>query len=122
MRLIRQRGQSVTEYAIVFSIVAAAVIGMQIFVKRGLQGKQKDVTDFFTGVTGDAAGVGKQLATIPQYEPYYASSTYNVTQGNTTKETVAVGGTVTRNVSRDSTTRTGSATTGVTLGADKDWK
>lgn len=123
MRLIKSHGQSVTEYAIVFSVVAAAILGMQIFVRRGLQAKEKAVVDHFTSVTGSAIGAGGgTIATISQYEPYYASSAYGVTQGSTTNDTVAAGGVVTRTVTNDSTTRTGSATTGTDLNADNTWQ
>ena len=89
-----RRAQSLTEYAIVFSIVAAAVIGMQIFVKRGIQAKQHDVTNYFTGVTGDSLGneSTRVLDTAIQYEPYYAQSDYTVEQARKDQEALASGG------------------------------
>ena len=120
MRMIKRSGQSVAEYAIVFGVVAAAVIGMQVFVKRGLQAKERDVVKHFTGVTG---GVGSgAIGTTSQYEPYYAASDYAVTQGTTSKEELTTGGGVKRDTSRDETKRTGSATTDTTLGADATWQ
>lgn len=110
-----------TEYAIVFSVVAAAILGMQIFLKRGLQAKEKDVVDHFTSVSGSGPG-GPAIGTTTQYEPYYAQSDYNVTQGSTVKDEVVSGGKGTRTVSREDTTRTGSTTTEVGLGADDSWR
>lgn len=121
MHIIRRGGQSVTEYAIVFSVVAAAILGMQIFLKRGLQAKEKDVVDHFTSIGGTGPG-GGTIATVSQYEPYYAKSDYTVTQGSTVKDEVASGGKGTRTVSREDTTRTGATTTEVGLGADDSWK
>lgn len=40
-----KKAQSVNEYAIVLAIVAAAIIGMQIYVKRGVQGRIRDLAD-----------------------------------------------------------------------------
>jgi hypothetical protein len=124
MVILKQRGQSVTEYAIVFSIVAAAVIGMQIFVKRGLQAKQKDASNYFTAVTGDAALVGGSLNTTKQYEPYYAESDYSVRQARDSDEEVKAGYTVDRTTIAETTTRaTGGLTKqGVDLSQDTAWK
>jgi Flp pilus assembly pilin Flp len=38
-------GQSTVEYAVLLAIVAAALIGMQVYLKRGLQGRVKDLAD-----------------------------------------------------------------------------
>ena len=121
MRVMAKNGQSVTEYAIVFSVVAAAILGMQIFVKRGLQAKEHDVTNYFTKVTGDSLGVGS-VGTTAQYEPYYAQSDYTVAQSSKSKDNVTTGGKVDRTVEKDDTTRTGSSTTGVTISADSAWR
>lgn len=39
------RGQSTLEYAILIVIVAAALISIQTFVNRGLQGRMRQATD-----------------------------------------------------------------------------
>lgn len=124
MVILKQRGQSVTEYAIVFSIVAAAVIGMQIFVKRGLQAKQRDASNYFTAVTGDAALVGGALNTTKQYEPYYAESDYSVNQGRSDTEGLATGGIYSKSAVSESTTRAkdGFTKQGVDLTQDAGWK
>lgn len=38
-------GQSIAEYAVVIGLVIAAVVAMQIYVKRGLQAKIRDGSD-----------------------------------------------------------------------------
>jgi len=41
----RQRGQSTLEYAVLASVVVAALLFMQIYVKRGAMGKLRSATD-----------------------------------------------------------------------------
>ena len=40
-----ERGQSTVEYAVVIVVIIAALIAMQIYIKRGAMGKLKDATD-----------------------------------------------------------------------------
>ncbi len=115
----RARGQSVAEYAVVFGVVIAAVVGMQIYVKRGLQGKMRDATDFVGARLGQSAGLA---TTTAQYEPYYAQSNFAVDQSSKVTDTVNVGGSVGRNVQDDTTKRTGLSTQGVDLGQDDAWR
>jgi len=42
---MRKRGQSVLEYAILVTVVAAALIAMQQYVYRSMNSKLKDVQD-----------------------------------------------------------------------------
>ena len=111
------RGQSTAEYVILVSIVIASVVAMQTYVKRGLQGKVKDVTDN-VGFGLKDAGFG---ALTSQYEPYYASSDFAVTQGQSTKTSVAEGYKVTRTVDSDTTKRTGVSKQEVDLTKDDQW-
>lgn len=108
----QQRGQSTAEYAIVLGVVIAALVGMQIYVKRGLNAKMKGVTDYMADNTTGLAG--KQLE---QYEPYYASSKHAVTQKTIADNSYEKGKAV-RALTSDTTTRTGSSTTGVDLTKD----
>jgi Flp pilus assembly pilin Flp len=43
--LNKRKGQSTLEYAIIIAVVVAALVGMQVYMKRGLQGKIKEATD-----------------------------------------------------------------------------
>jgi len=45
IELYRSLSQSTVEYAVLLAIVASAFIVMQVFVKRGIQGKIKDLAD-----------------------------------------------------------------------------
>lgn len=48
-------GQSIAEYAVVIGLVIAAVVAMQIYVKRGLQAKIHDAS--LVEVESDSAGI-----------------------------------------------------------------
>lgn len=63
---MNKRGQNTAEYAILIALVVAAVVAMQTYVKRGLQGGVKFAVDKAGGNTS-------------QYEPYYLQSSYNTT-------------------------------------------
>jgi hypothetical protein len=72
-RWMQRHGQSTAEYAVLISIVLAAAIGMQTFVKRGLQARSKKAMDTLTGVAkASGEGLDITLKTTSQYEPYYA--------------------------------------------------
>ena len=101
-RLMR-KGQSTAEYAIVIGLVIAAAVAMQIYVKRGLQGKVKDAVDY------NDAGSSAVLGKTTQYEPYYQQSTMTATRSASDTENTATGGGVVRSTS-DTSTRTGSQT------------
>ncbi|MFH1655891.1 MAG: hypothetical protein ABH954_04715 [Candidatus Omnitrophota bacterium] len=84
IRLIRRRtqkrAQSTGEYAILIGLVIAAVVAMQVYIKRGLQGKVRDGMEAFgacviiPGYTGVPSN---------QYEPYYIDSNYEVNREST---------------------------------------
>ena len=114
-KLTQRKGQSMAEYAIVLTVVVTAIVAMQIYVKRGLQGKVKDVTD--------DVGLGLTTTTkTSQYEPYYATTDYEIGQDQSVKEAFKTGGTVERTSLSEKSTRKGGSTTGVDLGSDDAWK
>ncbi|MFH1768022.1 MAG: hypothetical protein ABH858_02535 [Candidatus Omnitrophota bacterium] len=80
-----RKGQSITEYAILFGIIIGALAGMQVYVKRGFNAKLKKGTDLYTGISESfSAGVySASLASTSQYEPYYVDA-----KGETYQETV----------------------------------
>lgn len=69
IRLYRAFGQSTTEYAVLLALVATAIIAMQVYVRRGLQGRIKGLADQISGDKG-----------ITQYEEGRTMSSYNITQ------------------------------------------
>ena len=70
--MFNKKGQNVVEYSILIALVVGAAIAMQTYVKRGLQGRVKDVVDY----TGNISASVSETAnfTAGQYEPYYAQS------------------------------------------------
>ena len=107
-RARNHRGQSMAEYAIVLTVVIGAIVAMQLYVKRGLQANVKDVADQV------GSGLTKQgIADVSQYEPYYASSHYKVTQSQDGKEDYQTGGSVYRTTDKEETKRTGGSATTV---------
>ena len=106
MRILRKRrGQSTAEYAIVIALVLGAVIGMQTYVRRGLQGRVQDASNSHLPNTqsagsGPGTDLGTPIATFGgqygqfkrgQFEPYYASST---SESTSAVRTLDVGGAV----------------------------
>jgi exopolysaccharide biosynthesis protein len=79
------KGQSTLEYAILIAVIIAALLAMQNFVKRGVQGRLRS-----TAV--DVAGGSE----YDLYEPGYTNTDEQVTS-TTTVTTSTSGGTTTRN-------------------------
>ena len=101
-------GQTTAEYAVVLGVVVAAIIGMQIYVKRGMNARLKDASDSAVSAMWDKLQIaGKPGIDDQQYEPYYTSSDYNSIQSADHQENVATGGVVTRSGINEKTTRTG---------------
>lgn len=48
LRLFKSVGQSTTEYAVLLAVVAAALVAMQVYIKRGIQGRIRDLADQIT--------------------------------------------------------------------------
>ncbi|MBP7087754.1 MAG: hypothetical protein KBB01_00500 [Candidatus Omnitrophica bacterium] len=71
MLLKPRKAQSTLEYALLITVVIAVLLSMQAYIKRGMQGKFKDVTDQI----GD------------QYSPGLTQGTYHLDTTSTTTET-----------------------------------
>ncbi len=76
-RRVLHAGQSTLEYAVLIAVVAAAAIGMQIYVKRGIQGRLRQSAD----------QVGEQ------FTPIGYTAKYETTTKSTRKETLNKDGT-----------------------------
>ncbi|MDD4907726.1 MAG: hypothetical protein PHJ00_01530 [Candidatus Omnitrophica bacterium] len=99
LRLRSNRGQNTAEYAIVIALIIGAAIAMQTYVKRGLQGRTKDATDYMQNQTAD-------IGATRQYEPYYMQSDVTTTAQNAASKDTAQGGAVT-SASQATTQQTG---------------
>ncbi|GIW78166.1 MAG: hypothetical protein KatS3mg104_3229 [Phycisphaerae bacterium] len=95
-----RRGQSIVEYAVVLVVFLAALLSMQIYIKRGIQGRWRDVVD----------GIGEQ------YDPAFTNATKTTTLSGTMTTDVwtedAEGGfwTMRQDVSNTTENTTGSKT------------
>lgn len=101
MKIFNKKAQSTAEYAIVIALVLGAAIAMQIYVRRGMQGGLKFVTD---KLKSSDSGAG-------QYEPYYLMSETETTRDDVkSSEETQSGGKIIRGVGEkadgEKTTRT----------------
>ena len=95
--LKNKKAQNTAEYALLISLVVAAIIAMQTFAQRALQGRIRDA----------AAGYMVQqtngLGATSQYEPYYLTS--NDTVSSSMSETQVLGNGVSSKLQNDVRTR-----------------
>ena len=79
-KLIRnKKAQQTAEYALLISLVVAAVIAMQTYAQRSLQAKIRDASRYMTSQSSE-------MGRTNQYEPYYLESSYDVGTDATTTE------------------------------------
>ncbi len=91
-----KRAQTTAEYAVLIALVIGAVVAMQIYVKRGMQNRIKNVVDY-TGLAGTENVAGTTLCLSGnQYEPYYANSQANTQQATGEDARMQLGGSVNR--------------------------
>lgn len=95
----KNKAQSTAEYAIVIALVVAAVIAMQVYVRRGIQARIKQATDFTqAGETADAnfSFSFDNTGTNLQFEPNYTVSGRSTTQDAQRSESLLEKGGVAR--------------------------
>jgi len=74
-----KKAQNTAEYALLISLVVAAVIAMQTYAQRTIQGRIRDASQYLQNETS-------ALGNSVQYEPYYLSSSYDVARDDATTE------------------------------------
>ncbi|MDP8265719.1 MAG: hypothetical protein P9M07_02100 [Candidatus Aceula meridiana] len=79
----KKKGQNVAEYAILIALVVGAIIAMQKFAQRGLQGRVRDATEWMVAQGNDQIG-----HSTGQYEPYYSESSYDVYRDSSDTKTL----------------------------------
>ncbi len=113
---LNKKGQSIMEYAILVSLVIAALTGMQLYVRRGLQARIKDASDNLPNYVQREAGVEPGAIFNEghiQYEPYYrGDSETTSTSGRGTEKFVAKDDGGQRELTGQSRSTTGSTTIG----------
>lgn len=105
----KKTGQSTAEYAIVIGLVIAAAVAMQVYVKRGIQGKMKDAADYTDPSAKGKYGVS---GTLDQYEPDYTTMADTVSKKEGTERTkVSKGGVIEKTIEGiETSSRKGSQT------------
>lgn len=94
-----RKGQNIAEYVILVALIIAAAAAMQVYLRRGIQGRMADAVDFAPQVEVlmmNNSTSGMLNFTTRQYEPYYAESRANVTSNMDYKDTLAARGGVNR--------------------------
>src|SRR3990167_1407219 len=105
--MMTRRGQTTAEYAIVLGVVLAALVAMQVYVRRGVNAQVRKGVDEFTHagssnrswLTDLTLGQGEVTITrtTGQYEPYYAESSYKTVRDSSEEEEINLaGGTIER--------------------------
>ena len=96
------------EYSVCLALVLAALLGMQLYVKRGLQGRYKELVDHAVKQASSAAML---TTTSPrQYEPYYVQDQFTVSQSKQVNEGAKTEGQVQRDFLQDQTVVKGTST------------
>ena len=102
-------GQSTAEYAVLIAIVIAGIVGMQTYVKRGLQARYKVASDKLTQSIGAPIAIGGATLslrhTVDQYEPYYAIQDLGTQRDQIQIEEFTSAGTIVRSLTKDETKR-----------------
>ncbi|MCX5701727.1 MAG: hypothetical protein NTW64_01950 [Candidatus Omnitrophica bacterium] len=101
--MLKRKGQNIAEYSILIALVIAAAVAMQVYVKRGVQGRIADATDMKPPATD--VGGGTLTFTANQYEPYYLKSNADVSSNRTLNERVGANISVNKTNIVETTTR-----------------
>ncbi len=103
------KAQSVSEYSICVVIIILALVAMQVYVKRGLQGRYAEVVDFAT----------TQAKADKQYEPYYQKEDLGSTQDASVNKNVYAAGQTDKVIIKDSSRRQGTTVDLINYEANK---
>ena len=105
--MFNRKGQNIAEYSILIALVIAAAVAMQVYVKRGIQGRVADAVDY-APVTLTESG-NTLTFNRKQYEPYYVESSGDVASKRGLEETVGVSGVTNRASINETTNRAAGA-------------
>lgn len=114
-KLNARRGQSTGEYAILVGVVIAAIIAMQVYMRRSVQAHIKDAYDF-TGRVNYTSELGgdrtfDNLFSTNQYEPGFVESSFRTIEDGSRNVKLQDGGGVLTSITRGVTQRNGTVTT-----------
>jgi Flp pilus assembly pilin Flp len=74
-----KKAQQTAEYALLISLVVAAIIAMQTYAQRTIQARIRDASSHLTQQTN-------ALGTTAQYEPYYLTTGYETVNDQVTEQ------------------------------------
>jgi hypothetical protein len=103
---LRKKAQSTAEYVIILGLVVGAVVAMQTYIKRGLQGRVREAVDF-TDQGGETDNTQVVQFDNGQYEPYYLSSKFESRRIQNSTEDLNYGGSVNRELVNEHSYRHG---------------
>jgi len=95
LRRLGKKAQTTAEYAILIALVIGAAVAMQVYVRRGIQGRIKNAMDH-TGTSGNVGNGTEFNFTHEQYEPYYLAAETQSSSARTQQEALGTGGVVGR--------------------------
>lgn len=101
--MLKRKGQNIAEYSILIALIIAAAVAMQVYVKRGMQGRIADAVDYNPTVSPDTY-TSYNWAT-KQYEPYYLNSSGVVASDRTANENLGARGLTNRQGINEQTIR-----------------
>ncbi|MDP2941489.1 MAG: hypothetical protein Q8N85_04480 [Candidatus Omnitrophota bacterium] len=107
-RLAKNKAQSTLEYAILIGVIVAGLIAMQVYLKRGWQGKLKE--------SADSMGT--------QFSPGHTTSNYTINTFSNSTETVDATRTTNTDIHNQWTNRVGdedTPATAVGTGTNEAW-
>jgi len=80
-----KKAQQTAEYALLISLVVAAIIAMQTYAQRTIQARIRDASQYLANSTSE---LGKTV----QYEPYYLTTQYETVRDDTTEQVQTISG------------------------------
>ena len=100
MRVLNKQAQSTLEYAIIVAVVVGALLAMQIYVKRGVQGRLRSSTDNI-GDQYSAGNITAKYTTTAEQSVTKETVGYTTVGKGVTRSEVTTAGTTTRAATGD---------------------
>jgi uncharacterized protein (UPF0333 family) len=106
---LNKKGQSTLEYSVIVAVVVAGLIAMQVYIKRGMQGRLRQASD----------DIGEQFS--PGYTTSNYTTTSNVTSNESTVGSAQGEETTVRSESTSAQTQSKTGNEAVAALAQEDW-
>lgn len=103
MGLLRKEAQSLGEYVVLLALAASVIAGMQVYVKRGLQGRIRDTSDGLIISMHRSLNLDSPTPAQRQFEPSYSVRSRDTSNSASLLERMFRGGGVRREFPEDTT-------------------